>query len=302
MLSCLISKLFARFYGGYFHFVTDKITTKFTLPKKFAKVQLFIEKRASISAFFQKKILPSLYDFDYFCVLIKKQTMYRRFTAILIAIFLGMFLITNTVHAQVLNEILLHFSEEEMNVPMSVREKMMAEKGNTLLNYDNYKLLVYDKRAGFLQLRTPLDVTYEIATWRRDGHGDLLVALCETRCGNSCGSKISFYAVTKDAEEDTWQQLPTEDYIPTFTLSDIFNEQKLSKNYLTTETVLKDFEVKTQFMLPQTGHDIIVIFTCLDELDKKEYQRIYKYLDGVMLDLIWKKGSFIKSDPYFPAY
>ena len=228
--------------------------------------------------------------------------MYRRFTAILIAIFLGMFLITNTVHAQVLNEILLHFSEEEMNVPMSVREKMVAEKGNTLLNYDNYKLLVYDKRAGFLQLRTPLDVTYEIATWRRDGHGDLLVALCETRCGNSCGSKISFYAVTKDAEEDTWQPLPTEDYIPTFTLSDIFNEQKLSKNYLTTETVLKDFEVKTQFMLPQTGHDIIVIFTCLDELDKKEYQRIYKYLDGVMLDLIWKKGSFTKSDPYFPAY
>ena len=74
------------------------------------------------------------------------------------------------------------------------------------------------------------------------------------------------------------------------------------KNYLTTETVLKDFEVKTQFMLPQTGHDIIVIFTCLDELDKKEYQRIYKYLDGVMLDLIWKKGTFIKSDPYFHAY
>ena len=65
---------------------------------------------------------------------------------------------------------------------------------------------------------------------------------------------------------------------------------------------MKDFEVKTQFMLPQTGHDIIVIFTCLDELDKKEYQRIYKYLDGVMLDLIWKKGTFIKSDPYFPAY
>ena len=119
---------------------------------------------------------------------------------------------------------------------------------------------------------------------------------------NSCGSKISFYAVTKEADEEVWQPLPTEDYIPTFTLDDIFNEQKLSKNYLTTETVLKDFELKTQFMLPQSGHDIIVIFTCLDELDKKEYQRIYKYLDGVMLDLIWKKGTFIKSDPYFPAY
>ena len=25
-------------------------------------------------------------------------------------------------------------------------------------------------------------------------------------------------------------------------------------------------------------------------------------LDGVMLDLIWKKGTFNKSDPYFPAY
>ena len=228
--------------------------------------------------------------------------MYRRLTATLTAILLGMFLLTNIVHAQSLKEILLHFSEEEMEVPLSVREEMMANKGNTLLNYSNYKLLVYDKRAGFLQIRTPLDVTYEIATWRRDGHGDLLVALCETRCGNSCGSKISFYAVTKEADEEVWQPLPTEDYIPTFTLSDIFSEQKLSKNYLTTETVLKDFEVKTQFMLPQSGHDIIVIFTCLDELDKKEYQRIYKYLDGVMLDLIWKKGTFIKSDPYFPAY
>lgn len=228
--------------------------------------------------------------------------MYRRLTATLTAILLGMFLLTNIVHAQSLKEILLHFSEEEMEVPLSVREEMMANKGNTLLNYSNYKLLVYDKRAGFLQIRTPLDVTYEIATWRRDGHGDLLVALCETRCGNSCGSKISFYAVTKEADVEVWQPLPTEDYIPTFTLSDIFSEQKLSKNYLTTETVLKDFEVKTQFMLPQSGHDIIVIFTCLDELDKKEYQRIYKYLDGVMLDLIWKKGTFIKSDPYFPAY
>lgn len=228
--------------------------------------------------------------------------MHRRFTAILAAWAFTLLLLSEGAHAQSLNEILLHFSEEEMEVPLSVREEMMANKGNTLLNYSNYKLLVYDKRAGFLQLRTPLDVTYEIATWRRDGHGDLLVALCETRCGNSCGSKISFYAVTKEADEVVWQTLPTEDYIPTFTLSDIFSEQKLSKNYLTTETVLKDFEVKTQFMLPQSGHDIIVIFTCLDELDKKEYQRIYKYLDGVMLDLIWKKGTFIKSDPYFPAY
>jgi len=228
--------------------------------------------------------------------------MHRHITAILATLSFTLLLLSEVAHAQSLNEILLHFSEDEMEVPLSVREEMMANKGNTLLNYSNYKLLVYDKRAGFLQLRTPLDVTYEIATWRRDGHGELLVALCETRCSNSCGSKISFYAVTKEADVEVWQQLPTEDYIPTFTLSDIFNEQKLSKNYLTTETVLKDFEVKTQFMLPQSGHDIIVIFTCLDELDKKEYQRIYKYLDGVMLDLIWKKGSFIKSDPYFPAY
>ena len=202
-----------------------------------------------------------------------------------------------TADAQDLNEILLHFSEKEMEVPVAVREQMIADKGNTLLNYSNYKLLVYDKRAGFLQIRTPLDVTYEIASWRRDGHDGLLVALCETRCGNSCGSKITFYATGEE-----WQELPAEDFIPPLTLDDIFNEKRLSKNYLTTETVLKDFEVKTQLMLPQNGHDIVVIFTCLDELDKKEYQRIFKYLDGVMLDLIWKKGTFIKSDPYFPAY
>ena len=228
--------------------------------------------------------------------------MRRRITAIMTFFILVLLMFSGTARAQNLNDILLHFSEEEMEVPVAVRQKMVEEKGNTLLNYSNYKLLVYDKRARFLQIRTPLDVTYEIATWRRDGHGDLLVALCETRCGNSCGSRISFYAVTKEADEEVWQPLPTEDYIPTFSLDDIFNDQKLSKNYLTTETVLKDFELKTQFMLPQSGHDIIVIFTCLDELDKKEYQRIYKYLDGVMLDLIWKKGTFIKSDPYFPAY
>lgn len=198
--------------------------------------------------------------------------------------------------AQNLNEIFLHFSEKEMGIPMSVRQKMIDNKGNTLLNYDNYKLQVYDRRANFLQVRTPLDVIYEIAMWRRDGKGDLLVALCETRCGNSCGSTLRFYAPNED-----WAELPDSNFIPKILLSDIFDEKKLSKNYLTVEGLLKDLELKTQFILPQSGHDIIVIFTCLDELEKKEYQRVFKYLDGVMIDLIWKKGAFYKSEPYFPA-
>lgn len=200
-----------------------------------------------------------------------------------------------SLHAQSLDEILMHFSEKEMEVPLSVRQNMVNAKGNTIPNYDNYKLIIYDKRANFLQIRTPLDVTYEIATWRYSKSG-LLVGLCETRCGNSCKSKISFYL-----PEEDWKEIPADSLMPEFSLSDIFNEKRLSKNYLTVDNVVKDFEVKTQFMLPQSGHNIVVIFTCLDELDKKEYQRIFKYLDGVMLDLVWEKGKFRKTEVYFPA-
>jgi hypothetical protein len=200
------------------------------------------------------------------------------------------------VCAQSLSEILMHFSEEEMEVPMSVRQKMVDNGGNTLPNYDNYKLLVYDKRARFLQLRTPFDVIYEIATWRVPGHDGWVVGLCETHCGAICYSKLNFY----DSGDD-WKQLPTSDFIPEISFDDIFNAKRLQRNYLTTDAVVKDLELHVQYMLPQVGHNIMVIFTCLDELDKKEYQRIFKYLDGTMLDLEWKKGAFIKSTPYFPA-
>lgn len=195
--------------------------------------------------------------------------------------------------AQSLNEILLHFSEKEMEVPMDVRQQMIDNKGNTIPFYDKYKLNIYDKRARFLRITTPLEVIYEIGAWKLNKK-EYLVALCETRCGNSCGSKIRFYLPLEE-----WREIPAAEYIPEFTLDDIFDSKKLEKNYLTTKTVIKDFEVKTQFLLPQTGNDIVVIFTCLDELEKPEYQRIYKYLRGAMIDLIWEKGRFKKSDPYF---
>ncbi|MBQ7488897.1 MAG: DUF3256 family protein [Bacteroidales bacterium] len=195
--------------------------------------------------------------------------------------------------AQTLSEMLLHFSDKEMEVPMSVRQKMMDNKGNTIPLYDQYKLNIYDKRARFLRITTPLEVTYEICAWKL-GKKEFLVALCETRCGNSCGSKIRFFLPHED-----WREIPANEYIPEFTLEDIFDSKKLEKNYYTTQTIIKDFEVKTQFLLPQTGNDIVVIFTCLDELEKPEYQRIYKYLRGAMVDLIWENGSFKKSDPYF---
>lgn len=195
--------------------------------------------------------------------------------------------------AQSLNEILLHFSEKEMEVPMDVRQQMIDNKGNTIPFYDKYKLNIYDKRARFLRITTPLEVIYEIGAWKLNKK-EYLVALCETRCGNSCGSKIRFYL-----PHEEWREIPAAEYIPEFTLDDIFDSKKLEKNYLTTKTVIKDFEVKTQFLLPQTGNDIVVIFTCLDELEKPEYQRIYKYLRGAMIDLIWEKGRFKKSDPYF---
>ena len=202
------------------------------------------------------------------------------------------FLIGN---AQSLSEILLHFSETEMEVPMNIRQKMIDNKGNTLANYENYKLNIFDKRSHFLRITTPLEVTYEICAWKINGKKDLMVALCETRCGVSCGSKISFYLPSEN-----WRQLPSEQFIPDFSADDIFNEKKLEKNYFTPQTIIKDFQMKTQFILPQTGNDIIVIFTCLDELEKSEYQRIFKYLDGTMLDLIWNKdGTFTKSEPYF---
>ena len=195
--------------------------------------------------------------------------------------------------AQSLNEILLHFSEKEIEVPMEVRQKMVENKGNTIPLYDQYKLNIFDKRARFLRITTPLEVTYEICAWKLNKK-ELLVALCETRCGNSCGSKIRFFMPNEE-----WKEVPAEQYIPAFSLEDIFDSKKLEKNYLTPQTVIKDFEVKTQFLLPQTGNDIVVIFTCLDELEKTEYQRIYKYLRGALVDLIWEKGHFKKSDPYF---
>ena len=195
--------------------------------------------------------------------------------------------------AQSLNELLLHFSEKEMEVPMEVRQKMIANKGNTIPLYDQYKLNIYDKRSRFLRITTPLEVTYEICAWKL-GKKELLVALCETRCGVSCGSKIRFFR-----PDDNWREVPADQYIPEFTLDDIFDSKKLEKNYYTPQTIVKDFEVKTQFLLPQTGNDIVVIFTCLDELEKSEYQRIYKYLRGAMIDLVWEKGSFKKSAPYF---
>ena len=195
--------------------------------------------------------------------------------------------------AQSLNELLLHFSEKEMEVPMEVRQKMIANKGNTIPLYDQYKLNIYDKRSRFLRITTPLEVTYEICAWKL-GKKELLVALCETRCGVSCGSKIRFFR-----PDDNWREVPADQYIPEFTLDDIFDSKKLEKNYLTPQSLIKDFEVKTQFLLPQTGNDIVVIFTCLDELEKSEYQRIYKYLRGALVDLIWEKGHFKKSDAYF---
>ena len=62
----------------------------------------------------------------------------------------------SVVPAQTLNEILLHFSEKEMEVPMAVRQKMIDNKGNTIPLYDQYKLSIYDKRARFLRITTPL--------------------------------------------------------------------------------------------------------------------------------------------------
>ncbi|HPT52778.1 MAG TPA: DUF3256 family protein [Bacteroidales bacterium] len=196
--------------------------------------------------------------------------------------------------AQSLEEVFMHFSEQEMKIPLHIRQQMMDNKGNTMLNYDDYKLNIYDKRNMFLRVITPTETIYEIAAWKIHNKKELLVALCETHCGISCYSTIQFFLPAND-----WQLQPTENYIPELTVEDIFNEKKLEKNYLTPYNVIKDFKIKTQFLLPQTGHDIIVVFTCLDELDKSEYQRIHKYLDGVMLDLIWEKETFIKSKSYF---
>lgn len=94
------------------------------------------------------------------------------------------------VKAQSISEILLHFPEKEMDVPMDIREKMVEFNGNTKGDYDNYKLVIYDKRARFIRIVTPLEVIYEVSVWKLESD-TLLVALCETRCGISCGSKSS---------------------------------------------------------------------------------------------------------------
>ena len=219
----------------------------------------------------------------------------KRFIFVKIVAVIVFIMAVSLVEGQTLSEILLHFSDEDMEVPQRIRQQMVDNKGNTSTNYNNYKLNIYDKGSHFLRISTPLEVTYEICAWKLNKNKDLLVALCETRCGLSCGSKIRFFLPSEG-----WREVPAEHYIPEFTLDDIFSEKKLAKNYLTTATVLKNFSVKTQFILPQTGNDIIVIFTCLDELQKSDYQRIFKYLDGTMLDLIWNKdGTFTKSDSYF---
>ena len=136
--------------------------------------------------------------------------------------------------AQSLNEILLHFSEKDMEVPMSVRQKMMDNKGNTIPLYDQYKLNIYDKRARFLRISTPLEVTYEICAWKLNKK-EILVALCETRCGTSCGSKIRFFL-----PHEEWREVPASEYIPELTLEDIFDSKKLEKNYLTPQTVITE--------------------------------------------------------------
>ncbi len=195
--------------------------------------------------------------------------------------------------SQSLSEIYLHFSEDELKVPMEVRHKMIYNKGNTLINYDGYSLKVYDKRAKFIQIITPLKHTYEIAVWKLNKK-DILVALCETDDGSAKQSVLHFFL-----PQQNWKEVPASEYIPEFSLDDIFSAKKLEKNYLTIKTLLPDFQVKTQFFLPQSGHDIIVVFTCLDELEKSDFKRIYKYLDGTMLDLEWTKEKFVKGPAYF---
>lgn len=208
------------------------------------------------------------------------------------------------VKAQSISEILLHFPEKEMDVPMDIREKMVKFNGNTKGDYENYKLVIYDKRARFIRIVTPLEVIYEVSVWKLESD-TLLVALCETRCGISCGSKIKFYRVHSTADlasaRYVWEPAPAENYLPEFQLEDIFNASRLEKNYYTPQNIVKDFQVKVQLQLPHSGHDIMVIYTCLDELEKSEYQRIFKYLDGTMLDLVWNKKThkFTKSTPYF---
>lgn len=220
--------------------------------------------------------------------------MNRNFFKLIFLCCVLLFASVSIAKSQTLAEILLHFSEEEMKVPLTIRNQMIENKGNTMMDYNGFKLNIYDKRNCFLRITTPTEATYEIAVWKINHKEDLLVALCETHCGMSCQSTISFYLPSQN-----WAKDSTEKYIPELSVNDIFNEKKLEKNYLTPQNVIKDFQIKTQFLLPQTGHDIIVVFTCLDELDKTEYQRVHKFLDGVMLDLIWKNETFIKSNAYF---
>lgn len=198
-----------------------------------------------------------------------------------------------SLSAQSLDEIFLHFSDDDIEVPLAIREQMVQSKGNTLNDFKGYRLRIYDKRARFLQVVTPTERTYEIAVWKQRGKG-LLVGLLKTVGDAAKVSTLRFFLPDKQ-----WQELPSDSLLPEMTLADIFSEKKMEKHYHTLQSLVPDLPIKLQFFLPQSGSDIIVTFTCLDELDKKEFNRIYKYLEGTMLDLIWKDGTFIKGPAYF---
>lgn len=214
--------------------------------------------------------------------------MYRRFL-----LFVCIILAFSSINAQSLDEILLHFSESDLDIPFETRNKMVYNKGNTLLNYDEYRIKVYDKRAKYLQIITPSERIIEIATWKI-APKEFLVALCETTTGFAKQSTLRFFL-----PQQAWLEVPVEEYLPECSLEDIFSKKKLDKNYLDIHALIPDLKVKIQYFLPQSGHDIIVVFTCLDELEKSEFKRIYKYLDGTMLDYVWKKGKFTKGPAYF---
>lgn len=210
-----------------------------------------------------------------------------------IVLFLSLLFSFSSIFAQSLDEILRHFSDSDVDIPFETRNKMIYNKGNTLMDYDGYRVKVYDKRAKYLQIVTPTEHIIEIATWKIASK-EYLVGLCVTTTGFAKQSTLRFFL-----PQQSWLEIPVEDYLPECSLEDIFSKKKLDKNYLDIHTLVPDLKVKIQYFLPQSGHDIIVVFTCLDELEKSEFKRIYKYLDGTMLDYVWKKGKFTKGPAYF---